>query len=199
MRPRRRWLHHIGLILGVAFSTDHRLRLAIQGGATDAIDGPTVAGECLDGFAYLLMLGTAFMFAKELLVLFFYHRKPSKEAAQVNDLWGAALVHVLGQGAFYSVLPATYLGLSLAHSRLPIAPSGAILIALLLVLNVLEAYIFSVTLKVMQAKRRKAKAARDRQRIAASDSLNTRGPSDAPLLAGAPSHMHDQRTRTAPR
>lgn len=139
------WLHHIGLILGVAFSTDHSLREIISG---DDPDGPTERGEALDGFAYVLMLGTAFMFLKELLVLFFQHRKSSDEAQQYRDLSAAAIVHVVGQAAFYCLLPAVYLAVSLRRGHLPWG-TGGLLIALLVVLNVLEAYIFSVTLKVM--------------------------------------------------
>jgi len=151
------WAHHIGLILGVAISTDHRLREVLSGGVR--VDAPTEAGESLDGFAYVLMLGTAFMFAKELLVLLFQHRKLSKTREQASDLLAAAVVHVLGQAAFYLVLPATYLFATLSAGHLPLRPSGAVLAALLFVLNVLEAYIFSITLKVMRIKRRKARAA----------------------------------------
>ena len=97
------WVHHIGLILGVAVSTDHRLREVLSGGA--AIEMPTGAGESLDGFAYVLMLGTAFMFAKEALVVAFQHRKLSKTAQQANDLLAAAAVHVLGLLALHRALP----------------------------------------------------------------------------------------------
>ena len=155
------WLHHIGLILGVAFSTDHSLRQLVSGASAA---GPTAAGEALDGFAYLLMLGTAFMFLKELLVLAFQHRKASNVSAQSADLWWAAAVHLLGQATFYLTLPAVYLGFSLSRGRMPWR-SGALLITLLLVLNLLEAYIFSVTLKVMLAKRAKARAAAARARL----------------------------------
>lgn len=156
------WLHHLGLVLGVAFSTDHRLRQLISGpNAPGQKDGPTVRGEALDGFAYILMLGTAFMFVKELTVLFFQHRKVSKEGQQYHDLMCAAIVHVVGQAAFYLVLPAVYVGVAMQRGSLG-AASG-LLVGLLVVLNVLEAYIFSVTLKVMHAKRKKAKLTRHRR------------------------------------
>jgi len=152
------WAHHLGLILGVAFSTDHRLREALAARAQGLPDGPTEAGESLDGFAYVLMLGTAFMFLKELLVLLFQHRKPSRVREQYRDLCGAAIVHVVGQTVFYLVVPSVYLAASIVRGHLPLAPSGGVLLALLVVLNVLEAYIFSITLKVMRIKRKRAQA-----------------------------------------
>ena len=133
---------------------------------------PTTQGEALDGFAYVLILGTAFMFAKELLVLIFQHRcicithaytcihmhtynpnhdhnpnpnpnpnpKPqtrnltlthththrrsSKDSRQYRDLQYAALVHVIGQSAFYAAMPAIYLGVSLTRGHLPLWPTG---------------------------------------------------------------------------
>ena len=66
------------------------------------------------------------------------------------------------QAAFYCLLPAVYLAVSLRRGHLPWG-TGGLLIALLVVLNVLEAYIFSVTLKVMTSKRKKARASRRRQ------------------------------------
>merc|ERR1712023_372123 len=107
---------------------------------------------------FVLMFGTAFMFLKELLVLFFQHRKTSKTREQYHDLLAAALVHIFGQLAFYLILPAVYLGFVLDAAMLPLMPTGTILIALLVVLIVLEVYILSITLKVMRIKWRKARA-----------------------------------------
>lgn len=153
------WLHHVGLILGVAFSTDHNLRRAVAGGTSDGDDGPTESGEALDGFAWVLMLGTAFMFAKELTVLFFHHRKPLQPHKQARDLQLAAALHVLNQTAFYMVLPTAFLVLAAMRGHLR-ALSVALLGALLVVINILEIYIFKVTFVVMSAKKKKARADR---------------------------------------
>ena len=57
------WLHHLSLILGVVFATDHNLRQAFTTNVDrdDTINknldpGPTAAGETLDGFACVTIL-----------------------------------------------------------------------------------------------------------------------------------------------
>ena len=120
---------------------------------------PTESGEALDGFAWVLMLGTAFMFAKELTVLFFQHRKPLQPHKQARDLQAAAVVHVLNQLAFYMVLPTVFLVVAAMRGHLR-ALNVALLGTLLFVMNILEIYIFKVTFSVMQAKQKKARADR---------------------------------------
>lgn len=167
----------IGLILGVAFSTDHNLRSAVAGGGSaDGDDvGPTESGEALDGFAWVLMLGTAFMFAKELTVLFFQHRKPLQPHKQAIDLQVAAVVHVLNQLAFYMVLPTVFLVLAAMRGHLR-ALNVALLGALLVVMNILEIYIFKVTFSVMKAKKKKARA----DRLNSVSRANAPGPTQQP-------------------
>jgi len=158
------WLHHITVIAGVVISTDPHLSALLSGGGGDSGGGqapphaPTRAKEILDGYAYVIMVGTAFMFAKELMVLVFQHRKRSAYAQQSTDLLLATAIHLVGQSVFYLAWPTAYVALALAAGRMG-APQGGLLSTLLVALNVLEAYIFSVTFKVMLAKRKKAQAA----------------------------------------
>lgn len=175
------WLHHIGLILGVAFSTDHNLRGAVAGdGDGDDDDvGPTESGEALDGFAWVLMLGTAFMFAKELTVLFFQHRKPLQPHKQARDLQMAAVVHVVNQLAFYMVLPTIFLVITTMRGHLR-ALNVVLLGTLLVVMNILEIYIFKVTFSVMKAKKKKARADRLNSLSRASAQDPTQVPAPSP-------------------
>ena len=64
----------LGVIIGVAFSTDHTLVLKTWLGddASDPIKVRNMANS-LQGYAFVIMYGTAFMFVKELLVLMFQH------------------------------------------------------------------------------------------------------------------------------
>ena len=59
--------------------------------------------DALQGYAFIIMYGTAFMFIKEGIVLMFQHLKQSYLRKQSYFLMAAAFVHVVGQLTFYIV------------------------------------------------------------------------------------------------
>ena len=118
----------------------------------------------LQGFAFIIMYGTAFMFVKEGLVLMFQHLKQSYLRKQAHLLLAAAVVHVVGQLAFYLLWPLIYLAAAIGRGRMPWAPHGVILVCIIVLLNLLEGYILYVTVKVMGIKGKKAQAISQKRR-----------------------------------
>lgn len=159
------WLHHLFLILGVTFATDHNLRQAYTYGSSAAsVDaaGPSSTGETLDGFAFVLMFGASCMAFKEFIVLLFQHRKRLYDGKQYTDLLAACIVHATVQVVFYLGLPAVYIIVSVANGSMA-GLVGVLLSTLVIIINVLSLYIFGLTFGVMLHKRSAARATQKRR------------------------------------
>ena len=90
--------------------------------------------------------------------------KSSYLRRQSYFLAAAAVVHVVGQLAFYLIWPILYLSETISRDRMPGYPHGLILFTILGLLNLLEGYILYVTIKVMSIKSKKADVAGERKR-----------------------------------
>merc|ERR1712176_1439494 len=118
----------------------------------------------MDGFAFILMYGTAFMFAKELSVLLFQFERQSSLRKQARDLLMAVSIHIIGQGSCYVVLPIVYVIVSYSRGNLPLF-SLCFFSLLIVIMKCLEGYVFSITWKVLMSRYKKLdKLKKDRRK-----------------------------------